>query len=374
MDRSTSSAAHRPTAVRTAGSAALDLLLPAAAGECGEPAADAPARRVVLEMSVLRQPQDGRRVEHQSQTGATADAHLGHRSPLRQTQLKPSGAGSRNLSVPAARRGGRETKPRLEHRYYLHSDAWRLSLPGRGDGLVQPLRAQLGIVQHDGNRLLPGRASRGIPLRPTRYLELRSGLAVHFRRFSGSAEATPDLHQHGWARPRTRQRFHRTVVALAQVRTDLPRRLRQRPGSVPGARELLPFLQLPTSAPGPRLSEAGGSVPAQLQKEEVFLLMGDAVPHTPWDLPLLFSRMDAFRFTRNGTCRTIDLLARRIGQRRHATRAPMQVRNGWRPSGRRSDQPAAPSKNGRFFVQLMGSTSHEQHWTARPVGFEIVKQ
>jgi hypothetical protein len=36
----------------------------------------------------------------------------------------------------------------------------------------------------------------------------------------------------------------------------------------------------------------------------------------------------------------------------------MQVRNGWRPSGRRSDQPAAPSKNGRFFVQLMGSTSH----------------
>src|SRR5580658_7219663 len=117
MDRSTSSAAHRPTAVRTAGSAALDLLLPAAAGECGEPAADAPARRVVLEMSVLRQPQDGRRVEHQSQTGATADAHFGHRSPLRQAQLKPSSAGSRNLSVAAARRGDRKTKPRLEHRY-----------------------------------------------------------------------------------------------------------------------------------------------------------------------------------------------------------------------------------------------------------------
>jgi hypothetical protein len=35
----------------------------------------------------------------------------------------------------------------------------------------------------------------------------------------------------------------------------------------------------------------------------------------------------------------------------------MQVRNGWRPHGRRLDQPAAPSKNGRFFVQPMGSTS-----------------
>src|SRR5579863_5752761 len=69
--------------------------------------------------------------------------------------------------------------------------------------------------------------------------------------------------------------------------------------------------------------------------------------------------MDAFCFTRNGTCRTIDLLARRIGQRRDATRAPMQVRNGWRPSGRRLAQPAALSKNGRFFVQPMGSTSVE---------------
>src|ERR1700676_2112766 len=69
--------------------------------------------------------------------------------------------------------------------------------------------------------------------------------------------------------------------------------------------------------------------------------------------------MDTFRFTRNGICRTIDLLARRIGLRRDATQAPMQVRNGWRPSGRRSDQPAAPSKNGRNFVQPMGSTSAE---------------
>ena len=83
-----------------------------------------------------------------------------------------------------------------------------------------------------------------------------------------------------------------------------------------------------------------------------------ALPPNPRDLALLFSRMGAFRFTRNGACRTIDLLARRIGLRRDATRAPMQVRNGWRPSGRRSDRPAAPSKNGRNFVQPMGSTSN----------------
>jgi hypothetical protein len=87
-------------------------------------------------------------------------------------------------------------------------------------------------------------------------------------------------------------------------------------------------------------------------------MMGDAVPQAPWDLPLLFSRMDAFRFTRCGDCRTIDLLARRTGQRGDATRAPMQVRNGWRPHGRLlAQQPAALSKDCRFFVQPTRTTS-----------------
>ena len=62
--------------------------------------------------------------------------------------------------------------------------------------------------------------------------------------------------------------------------------------------------------------------------------MGDAVPQTPWDLPLFFSRVDVFRFAGGGTGRTLEWLDRRIGQRRDATRAPIQARSGWRPSGR----------------------------------------
>src|SRR5450432_2161908 len=356
MDRSRIFAAQHSAAVRTAGSAALHLLLSAAAGDRGEPAPDAPVRRVVPEMPVLREPQDGLRAAHQSQTRATADADSGHRSPLSQTELEPPGTGSQDLPVSAARRGNPPAQPRLEHRYYLHSDAWRLSGSGRGDGLVQPLRAQLGTVQHHGDRLLPGRASGGIPLRPTRNLELRSGFAVHCGRLPGSAEEARGLTQYGWPRSRTRQCFHRTPVALFEVRTDLSRRLRHRPRTVSGPGKLLPLLQSPAAAPGSRLSDAGRSVPAQGKKEKVTLIMG-APPPSPRDLALLFSRMDAFRFTRNGACRTIETLARRIGLSRDGTRAPMQVRNGWRPSGRRSDQPAAPSKNGRFFVQLMGSTS-----------------
>src|SRR5260370_3599230 len=358
MDRSRSSTPQHSTAVRTAGSAALDLLPPAAAGERGESTPAPPTRRVVLEAPVLRQPQNGRRAGGEPQTHPAPDAHSGHRSPLPQTQLEPSGAGSPDLAVPGARRGNPAAQPRLEHRYYLHSDAWRVSLPGRGDGLVQPLRPELGTLQHHGNRLLSGRARRRVSLRPTRDLELRSGLAIHLGRFPRTSEEARDLHQHGWPRPRARQRFHRTLMALAQIRVDLSRRLRHRPRSVSGAGELLPLLQPPAPASGARLSDAGRPVPTQSKKEEVTFLTG-ALPPNPRDLALLFSRMDAFCFTRNGTCRTIEMLDRRVGQRRDATRAPTQARNGWRPHPRRLGQPAAPCKDSPQFVQPMGSTSHK---------------
>src|SRR6266852_5401332 len=184
MDRSPSSAPHRPTAVRTAGSAALDLLLPAAAGKRGEPPSAPPTRPLVPEAPVLRQPQNGRRAGSESQAHAAPDAHSGHRSPLPQTELEPPGAGSPDLPVPAARRGNPPAQPRLEYLYYLHSDAGWLSVPGRGNGLVQPLRTQLGTLQYDGNQLLPGGAGR-----------VRSGLAVHLGRFPRSSQEARDRDQ-----------------------------------------------------------------------------------------------------------------------------------------------------------------------------------
>jgi hypothetical protein len=114
--------------------------------------------------------------------------------------------------------------------------------------------------------------------------------------------------------------------------------------------------QSPAPTPGARLSNAGRSVPTSIQKEEVVVMMG-ALPPNPRDLSLLFSRMDGFFFTAHGTCRTIEMLDRKTGLRRDATRAPIQARNGWRPSGRRLGQPSAPSKDCRVFVQTMGPTS-----------------
>src|SRR5580704_608032 len=354
MDRFRPSVPQRSTAVRTAGSAALDLLLRAPAGERGELAPDAKAGPVVHEAPVFRQPQDGRRVRRGSPSRPAADAHLGNRSALPQAASESPGSGPPYLSIPAARRSDRAAQPRLEHRYYLHSDARRLSVPGGGNGLVQPLRAELGTVQHHGDRLLLGRTRRRVPLRPARNLELRSGLAVHRGRLPGSAQAARHPDQHGWPRSRTRQRFHRTAVALAQVRTDLPRRLRQRPRTVPGTGKLLPLLQSPAPASGSGIPDAGRPLPAQTQKEKAIPLMG-ALPPNPRDLPLLFSRMDdAFRFTGNSIRRTIEMLDRRIGQRWDATRAPIQARNGWRPHGRRLVSPPHHLRTDEFLSKRWG--------------------
>ena len=281
MDRSTTSAPERSAAVRTARRAALDLLLPAAAGERGEPASAPAARRAVPGLPVLRQPRMAVTLEVNRKRIQRLMRILGIEALYPETELEPPGAGSRDLPVPAARRLDRAAQPGLEHRYYVHSDAWRLSLPGRRDGLVQPLRAQLGTLQYDGDRLLSGRAGSGVPLRPTRNLELRSGLPVHLGRFSGAAEEARHLDQHGWTRPRPGQCFHRAPVAHPEVRTHLSRRLRQRGRSVPGAGSLLPLLQSPAPAPGARLPHAGRSVPAPVNKEKVIAMMGGSAPQTP---------------------------------------------------------------------------------------------
>src|SRR5262252_2159261 len=227
MDRSAISRSEHPAAMRAAGPAALDLLLSAAAGERRQPAFAAEARRVVSGAPVLRQPSHGRHVGSWAHAHPTTDADFGNRSPLSETQSEPSSSGARDLPVLAARRLGREAQPGLEHGYYVPSDAWWLPLPGGHHGLVQPVRAELGTFQHHGDRLLSGCAGGGVPFRSTRNLELRSGFAIHRGGFSGTAQTTRYLHQHGWTGPRPGQRFYRAPVAQSQVRADLPRRLRQ---------------------------------------------------------------------------------------------------------------------------------------------------
>jgi putative transposase len=109
-----------------------------------------------------------------------------------------------------------------------------------------------------------------------------------------------------------------------------PRRLRHRPRSLPGVAKLFPLLQLSAPAPGVGLSDTGRPVPAEIQKEEVIFLMR-ALPSCSRDLALLLPEWMLFSLLQMAPCRTLEMLARGTGLRGDETRAPMQVRNGWRP-------------------------------------------
>src|ERR1035437_7452901 len=122
MDRPATCALDHPTAVRTAESAALDLLLPAAAGERREPAPDAAARRAVSGMSLLRQPPHGGHAGGEPQTRPAAHGDYGNRSSLSETELEPPGAGSRDLPIPAARPVDRAAHQGWNHHYYYFPD------------------------------------------------------------------------------------------------------------------------------------------------------------------------------------------------------------------------------------------------------------
>src|SRR5215217_4119683 len=101
MDRSTTSAAERATAMRIAGAATLDVLLSATGGDRGKPAAAPATRRAVSGASVLRQPTHGRDAGRESQARPAADAHCRDRGHLPKAQPQSSGAGPRDLSLSA---------------------------------------------------------------------------------------------------------------------------------------------------------------------------------------------------------------------------------------------------------------------------------
>src|SRR3954454_2153301 len=102
MDRSAISRPERPAAMRAAGGATLDLLLPAAAGGRGESTSAPQARRALHGLPVFRQPSYGRHAEGRPQAHPAADADSGNRSPLSETEPEPSSTRPRGLPIPAA--------------------------------------------------------------------------------------------------------------------------------------------------------------------------------------------------------------------------------------------------------------------------------
>ena len=158
------------------------------------------------------------------------------------------------------------------------------------------------LSNRDGDQLLPGRTRRGLPLRPARNLELRPGLTSSPRPSSWlHSKRRGILIQYGWSRPCARQRFHRTAVALAQVRADLSRRLRQ-PASICSRHGEITFTSTTTSGRTRRSVIGRRQIVFSRTNSEGTdrpLDGGLCPPNPPGSLALLYSRMDAFRFTPN---------------------------------------------------------------------------
>ena len=159
--RCSSSASNAGTTMRVARFAALYFLPSACRREQRESGSDAATGRTVSEIAVLRKPQVRRAAgtrtatTHQPKTRATTDAVDGHRSLVPEAESELSSSQTRDLSVSAPRCHCQPTQPGLEYRYYLHSDAIGLSVPGGHYGLVQPLRVELESLQYHGGGLLP---------------------------------------------------------------------------------------------------------------------------------------------------------------------------------------------------------------------------
>ena len=99
-------------------------------------------------------------------------------------------------------------------------------------------------------------------------------------------------------------------------------------------------------------------------------MMGGFAPPTPQDLSLFLPEWMFFCLPVLPSCFIIGKLDRRIGQRRDATRAPTQARNGWRPSGRLLVTPPHHLSDGQNLSNLWGPPHMYLHGFTDPHLYE----
>src|SRR5574337_1526913 len=143
------------------GPGTLDLLLRTGARTGRESGVDAADRCTVLATAVLRGTPDDRLAAAigpcgHPQAGGAADADDGVTRGTAGPADEPPAARASGVSLSAAGAGGGAAKSRVVRGHHVRPDATRVPLPGRGAGLVQPLRAGVGALQHAGRVVLPG--------------------------------------------------------------------------------------------------------------------------------------------------------------------------------------------------------------------------
>src|SRR5215204_580696 len=364
MDRAQSSSAEHRAAVPACWSAALDVLLPRAnLRERAESTVATALGRALYRVSVLRQPAyvgglaAGVCLSDQPQAHSATDERSRTGGDLPKAEFKSTSDGSPHLSLSASRCTDRACESSLEQRYHLHPHAGRLRLSGGGDRLVQPFCSQLGDFEHR-RRLARSRCSRWRVMRrcQTRNLQHRSRVTIYQPAVFGTVVRAEDLHQHGRPRSCTGQCLYRKTLAHSEVRACVPARLRHARRVAKRASDILSTLQFSSSAPSSEVPHAGrGLLPKQAAIRKGSYLNWGSAPN-PGIYRCFLPEWMSFLLAGTSLWLTIGMLDRKTGQRRDATRAPIQARNGWRLYAASVYSPA-PNKDRRNTVQRMGSTS-----------------
>ena len=170
--------------MRIINSQPIELLPHAGRRERRQSGADARHRRAVPEDAVLWLAPDGPGAQHatpaaQSQARSTTDATDGPGSRVPQAADHAARRKPQDLPVFIARSEDRASQPGVERRHHVYPDAQRLHVPGGGDRLVQPIRAELAIVEHARRRVLHRSDRSGAGLRAAGDFQQRSGSSVH---------------------------------------------------------------------------------------------------------------------------------------------------------------------------------------------------
>src|SRR5271169_3411543 len=96
----------------------------------------------------------GRGVQDRPPSCEDADAADGARGTLSPSAHDEARAGTQDLSVSAAWRRDHRAKPGVGDGHHLHPDGARLRLSGCRARLVQPSRAVVARIDHDGGGIL----------------------------------------------------------------------------------------------------------------------------------------------------------------------------------------------------------------------------
>ena len=204
---------------------------PVSASRPGDHAASRPAASGVpfRRLADVARPAGRRGVQDRPSSREDADAADGDRGALSPSAHDEAGAGPQDLPVSAARDGDHAAEPGVGDGHHLHPDGARLRLSGGCARLVQPSRAVVARIDHDGGGVLRRDAGgrSGTP-RQAGHLQHRPGSPVHRRGLHRRADQKRHRDQHGRQGRLAGQCLRRAAVAQRQIRGGVSASLRQR--------------------------------------------------------------------------------------------------------------------------------------------------